>query len=344
MVCKFSYADSDSIVKTGEKINQIAGVDVSKYQGDVDWEALKKAGYIFAIIRAGYGQFSSQVDPYFVQNITTAIANGFDIGVYWFSYATSTADAEKEAALCYETIKPYIANINIGVFFDYEYDSVEYYYKKYETRPLQRLTKDMFLAFNNYLSMKNLKTGLYTNYDYINSYFKDLDYAKKEFLLWFADPSNKYRDNYDWDICQTGTVAIKGVVFDTNISQIDFNNKPGESFYTYIIKSGDTLSGIALQYGITLETLLSYNPQYKNNPNLIYAGEKVQIPVESTLIYNIGDKVKIKETAKFYFDTKITIPNRVKGVTYTISDVRDDKILIKEIYSWVAINDVEKAE
>lgn len=320
------------------------GVDVSKYQGVVDWSKLKEYGYTFAIIRGGYGMYESQVDPYFTRNITEAVAQGFDIGVYWFSYATNVTDAENEAKLCYKTIKPYLSNINIGVFFDYEYDSVEYYYKKYETRPLQRLTKDMFLAFNNYLSMKNLKTGLYTNYDYINSYFKDLDYAKKEFLLWFADPSNKYRDNYDWDICQTGTVEIKGVVFDMNISRIDFNNKPGESFYTYIIKSGDTLSGIALQYGITLETLLSYNPQYKDNPNLIYAGQQVVIWCKADDNFNIGDKVKIKETAKFYFGTKITIPNRVKGVTYTISDVRDDKILIKEIYSWVAINDVKKAE
>lgn len=326
-------------------MNLSMGVDVSKYQGAVDWSKLKEYGYTFVIIRAGFGMFENQVDPYFTRNITEAKAHGFDIGVYWFSYATNETEAEKEAALCYETIKPYIANINIGVFFDYEYDSVEYYYKKYETRPLQRLTKDMFLAFNNYLSMKNLKTGLYTNYDYINSYFKDLDYAKKEFLLWFADPSNKYRDEYSWDICQTGILEIDGVNFDINIMREGTTEKPDKNNYiTYTIKSGDTLSGIALQYGITLETLLSYNPQYKNNPNLIYAGEKVKIPFAFILIYYIDDKVKIKETAKFYFGTKITIPNRVKGVTYTISDVRDDKILIKEINSWVAINDVEKAE
>lgn len=323
---------------------QKIGVDVSKYQGKVDWNALRKAGYTFAIIRAGYGMFSNQVDPYFVENITGAKDNGFDIGVYWFSYATSTADAEKEAALCYETIKPYIANINIGVFFDYEYDSVEYYYNKYEKIPSRDLTKDMFLTFDQYLKRHNLKTGIYTNYYYITTYFKGLDYGNKDFLLWFADPSNHYRDKVDWDICQTGTVAIKGVVFDTNISQIDFNNKPSESFYTYTIKSGDTLSGIALQYGITLETLLSYNPQYKDNPNLIYAGQQVVIPCKADDNFNIGDKVKIKSTANCYYATNVTIPNRVKGVTYTIADVRDDKILIKEIYSWVNINDVEKAE
>lgn len=320
------------------------GVDVSKYQGVVDWSKLKEYGYTFAIIRGGYGMYESQVDPYFTRNITEAVAQGFDIGVYWFSYATNVTDAEDEAKLCYKTIKPYLSNITIGVFFDYEYDSVDYYYNRYQKKPTYELTRDMFLTFHNYLHHYNIKTGIYTNFNYIISYFKGLDYDSKEFLLWFSDPSNKYRDNYSWDICQTGTVEIKGVVFDTNISRIDFNNKPGESFYTYIIKSGDTLSGIALQYGITLETLLSYNPQYKDNPNLIYAGQQVVIWCKADDNFNIGDKVKIKETAKFYFGTKITIPNRVKGVTYTISDVRDDKILIKEIYSWVAINDVKKAE
>lgn len=345
MVRKFSYADTDSIVKIGERPDQVAGVDVSKYQGEVDWKALRKAGYIFAIIRAGYGMFSSQVDPYFVQNMIGAKDNGFDIGVYWFSYATNTADAEKEAALCYETIKPYIANINIGVFFDYEYDSVEYYYNKYEKRPSPDLTVDMFLTFDQYLKRHNLKTGIYTNYDYITTYFKGLDYDSKEFLLWFSDPSNKYRDNYSWDICQTGILDIDGGSFDINIMRVHTVENPDEDNFTiYTITSGDTLSEIASKYGMSLSELLDWNPEYITKPNVIYEGQIVKVKKPIIKLIELGDIVKIKKDAKYYYGVNTVIPEYCKGIDLTVQQVKSDRILLKEIFSWVAINDVEKAE
>ncbi len=321
------------------------GVDVSKYQGVVDWSKLKEYGYTFAIIRGGYGMYESQVDPYFTRNITEAVAQGFDIGVYWFSYATSTADAEKEAALCYETIKPYIANINIGVFFDYEYDSVEYYYKKYEMRPLQRLTRDMFLTFHNYLHHYNIKTGIYTNFNYIISYFKGLDYDSKEFLLWFSDPSNKYRDNYSWDICQTGILDIDGVSFDINIMRVHTVENPDEDNFTiYTIRSGDTLSEIASKYGMSLSELLDWNPEYITKPNVIYEGQIVKVKKPIITLIEVGDIVKIKKDAKYYYGVNTVIPEYCKGIDLTVQQVKSDRILLKEIFSWVYINDVEKAE
>ena len=321
------------------------GVDVSKYQGVVDWSKLKDYGYTFAIIRGGYGMYESQVDPYFTRNITEAVAQGFDIGVYWFSYATSTADAEKEAALCYETIKPYIANINIGVFFDYEYDSVEYYYKKYEMRPLQRLTRDMFLTFHNYLHHYNIKTGIYTNFNYIISYFKGLDYDSKEFLLWFSDPSNKYRDNYSWDICQTGILDIDGVSFDINIMRVHTVENPDEDNFTiYTIRSGDTLSEIASKYGMSLSELLDWNPEYITKPNVIYEGQIVKVKKPIITLIEVGDIVKIKKDAKYYYGVNTVIPEYCKGIDLTVQQVKSDRILLKEIFSWVYINDVEKAE
>ena len=63
----------------------ILGLDVSKWNGTIDWEAVKKAGIQFVIIRAGYG--TGYVDPYFKCNIEAAIENNLLIGVYWFSYS-----------------------------------------------------------------------------------------------------------------------------------------------------------------------------------------------------------------------------------------------------------------
>lgn len=73
----------------------IKGIDVSQYQGNIDFAKVKAAGVMFAIIRAGFGKYTSQKDPYFEQNYKNAKAAGLDVGVYWYSYATSTADADR---------------------------------------------------------------------------------------------------------------------------------------------------------------------------------------------------------------------------------------------------------
>lgn len=321
------------------------GVDVSKYQGVVDWSKLKEYGYTFAIIRGGYGMYESQVDPYFTRNITEAVAQGFDIGVYWFSYVTNVTDAENEAKLCYKTIKPYLSNITIGVFFDYEYDSVDYYYNRYQKKPTYELTRDMFLTFHNYLHHYNIKTGIYTNFNYIISYFKGLDYDSKEFLLWFSDPSNKYRDNYSWDICQTGILDIDGVCFDINIMRVHTVENPDEDNFTiYTIRSGDTLSEIASKYGMSLSELLDWNPEYITKPNVIYEGQIVKVKKPIITLIEVGDIVKIKKDAKYYYGVNTVIPEYCKGIDLTVQQVKSDRILLKEIFSWVYINDVEKAE
>lgn len=326
-------------------MNFSKGVDVSKYQGAVDWSKLKEYGYTFVIIRAGFGMFENQVDPYFTRNITEAKAHGFDIGVYWFSYATNETEAENEAALCYKTIKPHLSNITIGVFFDYEYDSIYYYHLLYDKTPTPALTKRMFLSFYYYLQGCNLKIGIYTNHDYITSYFKGLNYDSKEFLLWFADPSNKYRDKYSWDICQTAILEMDGVNFDINIMREGTTEKPDKNNYiTYTIKSGDTLLGIASKYGVTLSQLLAWNPEYKSSPNVIYAGQTVKIKAQTDSVFSVGDIVKIKKDAKYYYGVNTVIPEYCKAINLTVQQLKPDRLLLKEIYSWVGINDVEKAE
>ena len=94
------------------------GIDVSQFQGVIDWQAVKDSGIDFAIIRAGYGKELNQVDPYFYRNIEGAQAVGIDVGIYWYSYADDTATARREAEVCYEIIKNY--SLDYPVYFDIE--------------------------------------------------------------------------------------------------------------------------------------------------------------------------------------------------------------------------------
>ena len=99
----------------------LVGLDVSKFQGNVDW-AKAAAGQDFVIIRAGYGRFASQEDPCFKKNVEGAFAAGLPVGVYWYSYAATEAEARQEAEVCLSVIAPYRDKITLPVFFDQEYE------------------------------------------------------------------------------------------------------------------------------------------------------------------------------------------------------------------------------
>ncbi|WP_295219746.1 GH25 family lysozyme [Ruminococcus sp.] len=82
------------------------GIDVSKHQGVINWEKVKASGMVeFAILRAGYGKESSQIDQQFARNYSECKRLGIPIGAYWYSYAKTAAEAEQEAAVCLSALK-----------------------------------------------------------------------------------------------------------------------------------------------------------------------------------------------------------------------------------------------
>ena len=94
------------IKKTTETTSILKGIDVSYCQNEVDWDAAKASGLVdFAILRAGYGRETTQVDTQFERNYAVCKRLGIPVGVYWYSYATTAAEAEQEAKVCLQTIR-----------------------------------------------------------------------------------------------------------------------------------------------------------------------------------------------------------------------------------------------
>ena len=94
------------IKKTTETTSILKGIDVSYCQNEVDWDAAKASGLVdFAILQAGYGRETSQVDTQFERNYAACKRLGIPVGVYWYSYATTAAEAEQEAKVCLQTIR-----------------------------------------------------------------------------------------------------------------------------------------------------------------------------------------------------------------------------------------------
>ena len=160
------------------------GIDVSSHQGLIDWAKVKAAGIEFAIIRAGYGKYESQVDSRFEQNAFGALSAGIHAGAYWFSYATTPDEAREEAKLCASTIEKYKGKFDFPVYFDYEYDSEEYS-KKQGVTPTQELRESLTEAFCEEIQAQGWRAGVYTNNDYIKNRWR-LD-VLKQWEIWLAD-------------------------------------------------------------------------------------------------------------------------------------------------------------
>ena len=100
-------------------------IDVSKHQGTMNWADVKKAGITHAMIRAGYGRYTSQKDPQFDRNVQQCEATGIAWGAYWYSYATSVAEVRQEAKIFLSIIAEKIAqgyNPTLPLAYDIEYE------------------------------------------------------------------------------------------------------------------------------------------------------------------------------------------------------------------------------
>lgn len=192
-----------------------AAIDVSVYQGDINWAQVKAAGIYAAVIRAGYGRYAGQEDLKFRQNYAGASAVGMPVGIYWYSYAKTPEDARKEADVCLQVLGD--RALQMPLYLDQEWAST----------PAESRTA-CAVAFLD--RIRERYGGLVGYYTY-TSYFASVDIPTIQQhcdTIWLAD----YRQNYDKTIprdmhqySSSGTVpGISGRV-DMNHLYRDF---PGE--------------------------------------------------------------------------------------------------------------------
>ena len=113
-----SYSSVAHNMKEVEYMNY--AIDVSKHQGKFNWQAAYDKGIRHAMLRAGYGRYSSQKDPQFERNSVECTRLGIQYGVYWYSYATTPEEARQEARCCLAAIKD--KHLCLPVAYDIEYE------------------------------------------------------------------------------------------------------------------------------------------------------------------------------------------------------------------------------
>lgn len=193
----------------------VKGIDVSSWQGNIDFKKVKASGVEFVIIRSGYGNLSSQKDNYFDRNYTNAKAAGLKIGTYWYSYASSTSDAVNEAKACLTVIKG--KKFDLPVFFDLEESS--------QFSKGKSFCDSIIQAFCNEIKKNGYSAGLYCSTSPLNSYVSASVASK--YPLWVAQYNStctyKAAKYQIWQYSDKGSVnGISGGVdmnylYDTSI-------------------------------------------------------------------------------------------------------------------------------
>lgn len=247
------------------------GLDISKWNGNIDWKAVKEAGIEFVIIRAGYGQ---TVDYMFKKNIESAIDNHMIIGIYWFSYAYTPKMAYFEAKKCYKTIKPYKKHITLPIFYDFEYDSVNYA-RKHNVTITKAKASNYADTFCTTIRGCNMEAGIYTNIDYSKRYFTKE--VLNKYHTWIASWNNScvYKGKYImWQ--KSDRYYINGKRFDFNI--LYYNQYLKDKAKK---KQGKSMKVSATYYGDDKITSLGTVPTWGTiavDPSVIAYGSRVYIP------------------------------------------------------------------
>ena len=184
------------------------GIDVSTHNGAINWQRVKEAGIEFALLRAGFGKFASQKDAKFEENYTGAKAAGIPVGAYWYSYATTVAEARQEAQVCISILKG--KQYEFPIYFDQE--------EKDTLATGKANCSAMVRAFCDVLEDAGYWAGLYTSRSMLQTYIEDD--IKTRYALWIAEWSSKL--NYSgavgiWQYSDKG--KVDGITVNTDLDE-----------------------------------------------------------------------------------------------------------------------------
>lgn len=203
-------------IKDGE-VASYKGIDVSKYQGEIDWDAVADDGVNFVIIRVGYRGYGTGeivLDESFEKNVKGATKAGLDVGVYFFSQAINEEEAKEEALFVIENIKKY--KITGPVVFDTE--EVASGEGRMKDITSDKLT-DIAVEFLETIDKKGYTPMVYAN---LKWFVSNLDMSRLgDYEKWFASYTTPFYFPYEismWQYSDSGSVdGIQGNV-DMNIS------------------------------------------------------------------------------------------------------------------------------
>lgn len=210
------------------------GIDVSQWNGNINWAKVAKSDVDYAIIRVGYGDnYTYQDDTYFKKNVRGCIDNKIPFGVYIYSYAVNTTMAKSEANHVLRLING--LKLDFPVYFDMEDNS--------QLKGTNSATRGAIAkTFCNTITAKGYKVGIYANLNWWNNYLTDKAFNNSKWYKWVAQYNSQcgYKGTYQmWQSTSSG--VIDGV--SSACGTFDFNfwfGKTITSSYAQPVKLSNT--------------------------------------------------------------------------------------------------------
>ncbi|MBD5504946.1 MAG: hypothetical protein HDR09_14755 [Lachnospiraceae bacterium] len=221
--------------------NARLGIDVSKWNKEIDWEKVKNDGIEFAIIRCGYRGASSGalvLDPMYKRNIEGAIEAGIPVGVYFFTQALDEVEAVEEASMVISLIEDY--DVDYPVFLDSESAGGRGRADALEAEERTKIHK----AFLETIASAGYETGIYASRNWLND---ELDMTEvSEYRTWLAEYADipVYDKYYHmWQYTSKGSVDGIDTRVDLNLCYMNIdtsiNHAKGAAGYSGVI-DGDS--------------------------------------------------------------------------------------------------------
>lgn len=218
------------------------GIDVSKWNQEIDWEAVKDAGVEFAIIRCGYRGASTGalvIDPRYQENIEGAIEAGIPVGVYFFTQALDEVEAVEEASMVIRLIEDY--DVDYPVFLDSESAGGGGRADELDSGERTKAHR----AFLQTIEAAGYETGVYASRNWLKDRI-DMTHLS-DYRIWLAEYADAptYDDYYYhmWQYTSRGMVDGISTNVDLNLSYMNIdtsvNHARSAAGYSGVV-NGDT--------------------------------------------------------------------------------------------------------
>lgn len=269
----FIYPDASPSANS----TSVRGIDVSEFQGDIDFEAVRESGIEAVYIRAAFG--GNFVDPYFEENYVKAKDAGLRVGFYHAITPRTTEQAISQANYFYRLIRNKDSDLYPAMDFE-AFNGLS-----------QTEINEIALAYVQTLrNALGYRPAVYSDANNVENLWK---HELSSYPLWIADYSVDQPTTTGfwrtWDGFQYSDMGrVPGIFGDVDLDQFrstifignyiepTHHDIDEHNHRVYVVQRGNTLSEIALEFHTTVNAIANFNQI--RNPNLIYVGEVLYIP------------------------------------------------------------------
>lgn len=358
--CTFAVQIKD-VIKNYENENAYVGIDVSKWQGNIDWKKVSDSGVKYAMIRCGYRGYSNAgtiaEDPKFHEYINGALENGLFVGVYFFSTAINENEAIEEAQFVLDICKEY--DITYPIAYDFEYFGELFDSKTgnpYRTNGLtNKQINENAKAFINYIKKNSeYKTMLYGSYNYLYDTWNTKEFDN----IWVAEYSKEiikntsnYTGKYNmWQCSNKGEVDGISTLVDINFDYTYYLFY-GTKENPFIDVNKDEWYYDAIKYVKENEIILGYG----NEREFFGPNDKITRGMFVTILHRLAGSPDANDNQKYFPDvnqneyyanainwaSSVGIVNGYNEGTFGPNDLikRQDMAIILRNYAEIVLNE-----